>query len=233
MKPGSVKTKLSCKLHEKSFNFFRVCYVFLKFFLKVLCFLDDVVVSRSLSYSFTRSWSASKQILAMTTNLAAPRSGDSGPALPVYLMSSILVLVMWTLVAAVPSHERVGPYFQLPRHLVWTHPMIVLQEKIGDEWKKKEKKGTAGLLAEIQVIEKVAQNLVEFAEGFEFPIGVEKADEVAVQVAELADLCRKLEVGLGPLQLQIREVFHRMVRSRAEVLDVMDVVAKINAHVAF
>ncbi|KAK1436264.1 hypothetical protein QVD17_02043 [Tagetes erecta] len=191
------------------------------------------IISRSLSSNFMRSWSASKQILAMTTNLAAPRGGDStGLGLPVYLMSSILVLVMWTLVAAVPCQERVGPHFQLPRHLVWTQPMIVLQEKIGEEWKRKEKKGTSGLLAEIQVIEKVAQNLVEFAEGFDFPVGAEKADEVAEQVAKLAEVCRKLEVGLGPLQLQVREVFHRMVRSRAEVLDVMDVVAKINTHVA-
>ncbi|KAI3687577.1 hypothetical protein L1987_81277 [Smallanthus sonchifolius] len=191
-------------------------------------------VSRSLSSSFTKSWSASKQIQAMCANLVAPRGGDStGLSLPVYLMSSVLVFVMWTLVAAVPSQERVGPgtHFQLPRHLVWSHPMILLQEKIGEEWKKKEKKGTAGLLAEIQVVEKVAQSLVEFAEGFEFPVGVEKADEVAALVMELAEICRKMEVGLGPLQLQVRELFHRMVRSRAEVLDVMDVVGKINTNV--
>ncbi|KAK9079622.1 hypothetical protein SSX86_001295 [Deinandra increscens subsp. villosa] len=193
-----------------------------------------ISVSRSLSSSFTKSWSASKQIQAMSTNLIAPRGGDpTGLALPVYTMSSTLVFVMWTLVTAVPCSERVGPVtsIQLPRHLVWTHPMIGLQEKIGEEWKKKEKKATAGLLAEIQAIEKVAQSLVEFAEGFEFPVSVEKGDEVAAQVAELAGICRILEAGLGPLQLQVREVFRRMVRSRAEVLDVMDVVGKINTHV--
>ncbi|KAI3822257.1 hypothetical protein L1987_09844 [Smallanthus sonchifolius] len=194
------------------------------------------LVSRSLSSSFTKSWSASKQIQAMCANLVAPRGGDStGLSLPVYLMSSVLVFVMWTLVAAVPCQERVGSgtHIQLPRHLVWTHPMILLQEKIGEECKKKEKKGTVGLLAEIQVIEKVAQSLVEFAEGFEFPVGGEKADEVAAQVMELVEICRKLEVGLGPLQLQVRELFHRMVRSRAEVLDVMDVVGKINTNVLY
>ncbi|XP_076882689.1 protein ROH1A-like [Bidens hawaiensis] len=194
-----------------------------------------ISVSRSLSLSFSKSWSASKQIQAMSTNLIAPRGGDStGLTLPVYLMSSVLVLVMWTLVAAVPCQERAGPstHFQLPRHLVWTHPMIVLQEKIGDEWKK-EKKGTAGLLAEIQVIEKVAQSLVEFADGFEFPVSVEKAEEVAGLVTELSEICGMLDVGLGPLQLQVRELFHRMVRSRAEVLDVMDAVGKINPNVLY
>ncbi|MFS8003878.1 hypothetical protein Hanom_Chr13g01219031 [Helianthus anomalus] len=195
-----------------------------------------VAVSRSLSSSFSKSWSAPKQLQAMSTNLVAPRGGDpTGLSQPVYLMSSVLVFVMWTLVTAVPCQERVGPgaHFQLPRHLVWTNPMILLQEKIGEEWKKKEKRGTAGLLAEVQVIEKVAQSLVEFAEGFEFPVSVEKADEVAAQVTELSDICRKLEVGLGPLQLQVRELFHRMVRSRAEVLDVMDVVGKINTNIPY
>ncbi|KAF5772466.1 hypothetical protein HanRHA438_Chr13g0588001 [Helianthus annuus] len=195
-----------------------------------------ISVSRSLSSSFSKSWSASKQLQAMSTNLVAPRGGDpTGLSQPVYLMSSVLVFVMWTLVTAVPCQERVGPgaHFQLPRHLVWTNPMILLQEKIGEEWKKKEKRGTAGLLAEVQVIEKVAQSLVEFAEGFEFPVGVEKADEVTAQVTELSDICRKLEVGLGPLQLQVRELFHRMVRSRAEVLDVMDVVGKINTNIPY
>ncbi|KAI7726175.1 hypothetical protein M8C21_009625, partial [Ambrosia artemisiifolia] len=195
-----------------------------------------ISVSRSLSSSFSKSWSASKQLQAMSTNLVAPRGGDpTGLSLPVYLMSSVLVFVMWTLVTAVPSQERVGPgtNFQLPRHLVWNNPMIALQEKIAEDWKKKEKRGAAGLLAEVQVMGKVAQNLVEFADGFEFPVGVEKVDEVAAQVTELSDICRELEVGLGPLQLQVRELFHRMVRSRAEVLDVMDIVGKINTNVPY
>ncbi|KAL7594794.1 hypothetical protein Lser_V15G27605 [Lactuca serriola] len=191
---------------------------------------------RSFSFCFSKSWSASKQIQAMSNNLVAPRGGEpTGLALPVYVMSSVLVLVMWTMVTAVPCQEKVGlgTHFQLPRHLGWAHPMIGLQEKIGEEWKKKEKKGTAGLLAEIQVIERVAQNLIEFTEVFEFPLGVEKEEEVAEQVMELAEICRGMEVGLGPLQLQVRELFHRMVRSRAEVLDVIDQVGKITTPVFY
>ena len=35
---------------------------------------------------------------------------------------------------------------------------------------------------------------------FEFPVREEEEEEVAVQVKELAEICRRMEVGLGPLQ---------------------------------
>ncbi|KAI3453754.1 hypothetical protein Pfo_010417 [Paulownia fortunei] len=191
---------------------------------------------RSLSWSVAKSWSAAKQIQAMSANLVAPRGAEAtGLALPVYIMSTILVFVMWALVAAIPCQERNGlaPHLPFPRQLGWAQPMIGLLEKIGEDWKRKEKKGTAGLLEEIQRMEKVAQSLVEFADSFVFPLEEEKAAEVAVQVAELAEICRKMEEGLGPLQQQIREVFHRMVRSRAEVLDVLDQVSKSSIPVPY
>ncbi|KAI3706975.1 hypothetical protein L6452_25102 [Arctium lappa] len=195
---------------------------------------------RSFSYCFSKSWSASKQIQAMSNNLVVPRGGEpTGLAQPVYIMSSVLVVVMWTLVAAVPCQDRagLGGHFQVPRHVGsgWAHPMIGLQEKVGEEWKKKGAGAAAGagLLAEIQVTESIAQKLVEFTEGFEFPVGAEKADEVGAQVVELAEMCRRMEVGLGPLQLQVRELFHRMVRSRAEILAVMEQVGKITTSVPY
>ncbi|KAK4486474.1 hypothetical protein RD792_009154 [Penstemon davidsonii] len=191
---------------------------------------------RSLSWSVAKSWSAAKQIQAMSSNLVAPRGGESnGLAVPVYIMSTILVFVMWSLVAAIPCQERngLGPHFQIPRQLGWAQPMIVLQEKIGEEWKKKEKKGTTGLLEEMQRMEKVAQSLVEFSDSFVFPLEEEKAAELAVQVAELAEICQKMEEGLGPLQQQVREVFHRIVRSRAEVLEVVEQVNKLSVPVPY
>ncbi|KAL3652730.1 hypothetical protein CASFOL_002411 [Castilleja foliolosa] len=186
---------------------------------------------RSMSWSVAKSWSATKQIQNMSANLVAPRGGESnGLAQPVYVMNTIAVFVMWALVAAIPCQERNGlaTHFQLPRNLGWAQPIIGLQEKIGEEWKKKEKKGTAGLLEEVQRMEKVAHSLVEFCDSFVFPMEEEKAAEVAAQVAELTEICEKMEEGLGPLHQQVREVFHRIVRSRSEVLDVVDQVAKLS-----
>lgn len=97
-----------------------------------------------------------------------------------------------------------------------------IQEKIGEEWKKKEKKGKGGLLDEVQKMEKVATSLVEFTEAFKFPVEEEKLKEVEEQVTELSEICKKLEEDLAPLQQQIREVFHRLVRSRGEIMDLVE-----------
>ena len=131
---------------------------------------------------------------------------------------------MWTLVAAVPCQERngLGTHFPLPRQLGWAQPMIGLQEKIAEEWKKKEKKGNVGLLEEMQRMDKLGQSLVEFADSFQFPAEAERLDEVKKHVEELGDICKKMDEGLEPLQQQIREVFHRLVRSRTEFLLVLD-----------
>ncbi|XP_075497224.1 protein ROH1A-like [Primulina tabacum] len=190
----------------------------------------------SLSWSVAKSWSSAKQIQAMSANLVAPRGGEStGLALPVYIMSTILVFVMWALVAAIPCQERTGlaTHLPVPKQLAWAQPLVSLQDKIGEDWKKKEKKGNAGLLEEVQRMEKLAQSLVEFSDSFVFPMVEEKAAAVASQVAELAEICEKMEEGLGPLQQQVREVFHRIVRSRAEVLDVLDPVSKLSTPVPY
>jgi hypothetical protein len=54
--------------------------------------------------------------------------------------------------------------------------------------------------------------------------------EVAAKLSELSETCKKMEEGLVPLQQRIREVFHRVVRSRTEVLDMLDQGGKISAH---
>ncbi|KAI8569663.1 hypothetical protein RHMOL_Rhmol02G0294700 [Rhododendron molle] len=148
---------------------------------------------------------------------------------------TVLVFVAWALVAAVPCQERAGltAHFPVQKNLSWAGPVIGLQEKIGEEWKKKEKKGCCGLLEEVQRMERVSLSLVEFAESFKFPVGEEAAEEVAGMVAEMAEVCRRMEEGLVPLQLQVREVFHRIVRSRAEVLDVLEQVGKLNTPISY
>ncbi|PWA74031.1 BYPASS-related protein [Artemisia annua] len=191
---------------------------------------------RSLSYSFARSWSASKQIQAMSSNLTAPRGGEpTGLVVPVYLMSSVLVFVMWAMVSAIPCQERtgLGAHLQLSKQFTWAQPMIGLQEKIGEDWKKKEKKGRSGLLDETQRLENLGLSLVEFADGFSFPVEAEKAEEVAAMVAEMAEICGRMDEGLGALQMQVRELFNRIVRSRAETLDVLDHVNKVTTPVPY
>ncbi|KAK7279304.1 hypothetical protein RJT34_24352 [Clitoria ternatea] len=187
---------------------------------------------RSLSWTMAKNWSSAKQIHAMSSNLNAPRGAESsGLAQPVYIMSTVLVFVMWTLVAAVPCQDRngLGTHVGLPRQLSWAHPMIGLQEKIAEEWKKKEKKGCVGVLEEMQRLDKLGQSLIEFADSFQFPAETERLEEVKAQVEELGDICRKMDEGLEPLQQQIREVFHRAVRTRTEFLLVLDQAGKLAA----
>ncbi|XP_031249599.1 uncharacterized protein LOC116107476 [Pistacia vera] len=187
---------------------------------------------RSLSWSVSRNWSAARQIHALTTNLVAPRGGESSSlASTVYVMSTVMLFVMWAIVAAIPCQERGGlaTHFPVPKQLAWAQSMIVLHEKIGEEWKKKEKKGSAGLLDEMQKMEKLGQSLIDFTDNFQFPAEDERVEEVATQVAELAETCRKMQDGLVPLQLQIREVFHRMVRSRTEIHDLLESNGKLSA----
>lgn len=180
---------------------------------------------RVLSWGMSKGWSAAKQIQAMSTNMVAPRGNETSSLVqPVYIMSTIMLFVMWILVTVVPCQERTGlmTHFPLPRNLVWAQSLIGLQDKIAEEWKKKEKKCAAGLMEEMQKMEKLGQSLIEFADSFQFPVEAGKLEEVAAQVAELAEICRRMEEGLVPLQQQIRELFHRAVRSRMEVLEVLD-----------
>ncbi|KAK4746044.1 hypothetical protein SAY87_012356 [Trapa incisa] len=160
-----------------------------------------------------QNWSAAKQIQVMSANLVAPRGTEaSGLAMPVYIIMSIVtVFVMWALVVtAIPCQERTGlaTHFQVPKQLGWAQSMMALHEKIGEEWKKKEKKGASpvGLLEEIQKMEKLGQSLLEFSDSFQCPMPVERLDKAAAQVAELTETCRRMEV------------FHRIVRSRMEIL---------------
>ncbi|MBA0691072.1 hypothetical protein Golax_007720 [Gossypium laxum] len=180
---------------------------------------------RSLSWQVAKNWSSAKQIQSMIYNLVAPRGAEaSGLPSPIYTMNVIMIFVMWAMVAAIPCQERNGlpTHFPVPKQLNWAHSLIGLQEKIADEWKKKEKKGMSGLLDELQKMEKLAQSLMDFTDSFHFPGDAEKVKEAAANVSELKEIFRRMDQGLTPLQMHIREVFHRIVRSRTEFLDVLE-----------
>ncbi|KAL8131055.1 hypothetical protein AgCh_007113 [Apium graveolens] len=133
-----------------------------------------------------------------------------------YIMSTIMNFTMWALVAAFPCQESNGLPAQLriAKHLDWAQPIMLVQEEIGKEWKKKDKNFNGGSLEESQRLEKVAAFLAES--------DFRDDDETAAKVAELAAICRKMDEGLGALGQQVREVFHRLAKSRIEVLNHVD-----------
>lgn len=179
---------------------------------------------RSLSWSVSRSWSAARQLQEIGSNLAAPRANEivatNGLAVPVYTMNMILLFVTWTLVAAIPCQDRgLQVHFSLPRQFAWAAPMISLHDRILEESKMRERRNAYGLLKEIHQIDKFAHIMNELADTVHFPLTNDKENEVRQRVQELSQICHTMKIGLDPLERQIREVFHRIVRSRTEGLD--------------
>ncbi|KAG0531238.1 hypothetical protein BDA96_04G006600 [Sorghum bicolor] len=215
---------------------------------------------RALSLSVSKNWSAGRHMNAMAAHLAPPPQSSAAAAaagagcglgLALYTMSSVLVFAMWALVGAVPCQDRASaasnPPVAPPKQAQWAAPMSALQDRIAEEWRRKEKKGscsgsapTAGLLAEMQTLERAARELnsvleeiTEEVEGEEDEerrrqgiVSEDRARDVTERAEELAAACRALEDGLAPLERQVRAVFHRVVACRAEVVRCMDLSAR-------
>ncbi|KAJ0971988.1 hypothetical protein J5N97_019947 [Dioscorea zingiberensis] len=180
--------------------------------------------SRSLSWSVSRSWSAARQLQAIGNNLTAPRGHEvlstNGFAVFVYTMNTVLLFVMWALVAAIPCHDRgLNVHFSIPRSFVWAAPISSLHERITEESKKKDKRNSSGLLKEINQIDKCGRHLLELLDVIQFPMAEEKEVEMRQDAEELAQVCDAIKHGLNPMERQVREVFHRIVRSRTDGLD--------------
>lgn len=179
---------------------------------------------RSLSWSVSRSWSAAKQLQGIGNNLATPRASDviatNGLALTVYTMTSILLFVMWVLVAAIPCQDRgLQVHFYFPRHFQWAVPVMSLHDKIMDESKKRDKKKACGLLKEINLMEKNTRMLSELIDSDNFSLTDDNALKVKERVEELMQVRESMKEGLDPFERKVRDVFHRIVRSRTEALD--------------
>ncbi|KAL4186532.1 hypothetical protein AMTRI_Chr09g14540 [Amborella trichopoda] len=175
------------------------------------------------SWSVPKSWSAARQLQAMGANLTAPRAADAaatgGLAAPIYTISTVLIVTTWTMVAAFPCQDR-GPQGHLPtpsRQFSWALPITGIQDQVAEEWRKH--KGVAGLLLELGMVEKCGKRLTEMVEAARVPLAEEREEEIRAEAEELGRACNKLDEGLGPFQRQVREVFHRVVRSRAELLE--------------
>ncbi|XP_042495729.1 protein ROH1-like [Macadamia integrifolia] len=186
---------------------------------------------RSLSWSVSRSWSAARQLQAIGNNLTPPRGNEivatGGLAVPVYTMNCVLLFVMWSLVAAIPCQDRgLQTHLSIPRHFPWATSILSLQERITEESKKRDRKNASGLLREIHQIEKSVRHLTEMVDSVHFPLTEEREKEVRQGASDLGLVLETVKEGLDPLERQVREVFHRIVRSRTECLDCL---AKANS----
>ncbi|KAK3437159.1 hypothetical protein EUGRSUZ_C01675 [Eucalyptus grandis] len=153
------------------------------------------------SLGVSRSWSAARQIQAIENNLYAPRGNEivatNGLVVPVFTMNSVLLFMTWALVAAIPCQDC-G---------LQAAPILSLHERIVEESKKRERRNARGLLREIHQIERGTRIMSELEE------------EVRQRVEDMAEVFDAVKDGLDPLEKQVREVFHRIVRSRTEGLD--------------
>ncbi|KAE8684522.1 putative Potassium transporter [Hibiscus syriacus] len=179
---------------------------------------------RSLSWSVSRYWSAVRQLQAIGNNLTVPRGNEvvatNGLAIPGYTMGCVLLFVMWALVAAIPCQDRgLQVHFYVPRQFPWAAPILSMHDQIMEESRKRERKSSCGLLREIYQVEKCSRLLGELVDSVQFPLSEEKEAEVRQRVKELRNVCEAMKEGLEPLEMQVREVFHRIVRSRTDGLD--------------
>ncbi|MQL89825.1 hypothetical protein Taro_022389 [Colocasia esculenta] len=185
---------------------------------------------RSLSWSVSRSWSAARQLQAIGSNLTAPRSNEiiatNGIAIHVYTMNTVLLFVMWALVAAIPCQDRgLQTHFSVPKNLLWAAPITLLHERILEESKKKERRNSNGLLMEIYGMEKCSRHLAELTDPSQYPLVEDKEAELRQWVQELSQVCDSLNDGLDKLERQVREVFHRIVRNRMDGMDCLGLAA--------
>ncbi|KAK6115673.1 hypothetical protein DH2020_007942 [Rehmannia glutinosa] len=172
------------------------------------------------------------KLQAISNNLVAPRANEiistNGLNLAVFTMNYVLLFVMWALVAAIPCQDRgLQTHFYATKQFSWAVPILLLHERILEESKKRDRRNSCGLLREIHEIEKCARHLNELTDLVQFPLTEEKEREVKRRVEEVGIVYEAIKDGLDPLERQVREVFHRIVRSRTEGLDS---VGRVNNH---
>ncbi|KAJ0751504.1 hypothetical protein HanLR1_Chr05g0194111 [Helianthus annuus] len=181
-------------------------------------------MSRSLSASVSRSWSASKQLLAIGNNIVIPKSNDvlatNGLVLTIYTMTHVLYFVMWVLVVSSTSHDR-GLQLQNNYHknFTWWVPMSSLQERILEEYKKKGRRHSCGMLKEIHRIETYACWMKRFIDSSHFPLRKEQEEEAKKWFEELKNIYDTLKNALDPSERQVKDIFKQIIRCRIEGLD--------------
>ncbi|KAL0387169.1 UNVERIFIED_CONTAM: protein ROH1 [Sesamum radiatum] len=182
--------------------------------------------SRSLSWSVSHTWSASKQLQSFANNLLSPRANEvtatNGLAMLVFSMSFIVMFVLWILVAAIPCQDRgVQIHFAIPRQFPWTSPFFLLHSRIMDESKKRDRRNSSGLLKEIYEIEKCVHQMTDLVDAAQFPLSEELKEELRENVEELSLVCQAFKTGLDPLERKLRDTFRKVMSCRTEGLDLL------------
>ncbi|KAI3750598.1 hypothetical protein L2E82_21279 [Cichorium intybus] len=107
----------------------------------------------------------------------------------------------------------------IPKNFNWGAPIIALHERILEESKKRGRRNACGLLKEIEGIERSACFVNELCDSLKFPLTEEQEAEVRKRVDGVEIVYESIKTGLDPLEKQVRDVFHRIVRSRTQGLD--------------
>ncbi|KAK4845560.1 hypothetical protein QYF36_021057 [Acer negundo] len=180
--------------------------------------------SRSLSWSVSPSWSATKQLQSIANNLMPPRGNEiaatNGFAIPIFAMSSVLVFVLWTLVAAIPCQDRgLNVHFSIPRQFSWGTPLHLLHDRIMEESKKREQRNSNGLLKEILSFDRCTRQLTDLVDFVHIPLPEEQKVEIDQGMEELSLVCEAFKNGLDPLERQVKEVFRKIMNMRTEGLE--------------
>ncbi|KAM0036296.1 hypothetical protein Hdeb2414_s0014g00424731 [Helianthus debilis subsp. tardiflorus] len=179
--------------------------------------------SRSLSWSVSNSWSANRQLQSISNGLVQPRVNDIpqhfGLANCVFTMGFVLMFVLWNVVAAIPCQDRGVFNFSVPRQYTWSAPLFLIQTRVLEESKKRERKNSPGLLSEIYQMEKsinLVSDLIDSAH--QFPLTEEEQKEVREGIQELSLVSNSCKNGLDILDRQLRDVFRKIMSCRTEGL---------------
>ncbi|XAR53102.1 hypothetical protein NMG60_11021506 [Bertholletia excelsa] len=182
--------------------------------------------SRSLSWSVSQSWSASKQLQSFANSLIPPRGNEvvatKGLIVPIFTMNCVVMYVLWALVVSIPCQDRGFPVqFLIPRLYSWSDPLISLRDRVMDMFRMCETRNCGGLLEEVREIENCIYRLTDMVESIEFPVKKEEKEKIERRTRELSAVFEDCKKGLEKLEQQVKEVFQKIMNCRTVGLQLL------------
>nr|GEW31070.1 uncharacterized protein [Tanacetum cinerariifolium] len=111
--------------------------------------------------------------------------------------------------------------FGISNNFAWGVSTRSLQERILNEYKKRDRRNSCGLLKEIHGIGKYMRYMNGLTNSTMFPLEKEQEGKLKKIIEKLGIVYKSLKIGLDPLERQVREVFLGIVRCRMEELNVL------------